>query len=109
MKQFILMLRCEKQESDINTKAKGFVGEDSKKINIINNIKKDFGKKIKSIDNINDTIDNGRNSFQKLDELYRITSCIEYSEINNKINIFIDKSLNTYRIKSYIDAYYHIK
>ncbi len=109
MKQFILMLRCEKQESDINTKAKGFIGEDSKKINIINNIKKDFGKKIKSIDNINDTLDNGSNSFQKLDELYRITNCIEYSEINNKINIFIDKTINTYRIKSYIDAYRNSK
>ena len=44
-----------------------------------------------------------------MDELYRITSCIEYSEINNKINIFIDKSLNTYRIKSYIDAYRNSK
>ena len=44
-----------------------------------------------------------------MDELYRITNCIEYSEINNKINIFIDKTINTFRIKSYIDAYRNSK
>jgi hypothetical protein len=109
MKQFILMLRCEKQESEINIKAKEFLCDDTKKTNIISNIKKDFGKKIKNIDNINDIINSEKNSFQKLDELYKITNCIEYSEINNKINIFIDKTINTYRIKSYIDAYRNSK
>ena len=83
MKSFILMLRCEKPESDINIKAKEYECEESKIINVINDIKKDFGKKLKKIDN----------------------ESIEYSEINNKINIFIDKTINPYTIKSYIDAY----
>ena len=52
---------------------------------------------------------NWMNFIEKLDELYRITNCIEYSEINNKINIFIDKTINTFRIKSYIDAYRNSK
>ena len=105
MKSFILMLRCEKPESDINIKAKEYECEESKIINVINDIKTDFGKKLKKIDNENNIIEGESNSFIKLDELYRLVNCIEYSEINNKINIFIDKTINPYTIKSYIDAY----
>jgi len=105
MKSFILMLRCEKPESDINIKAKEYECEESKIINVINDIKTDFGKKLKKIDNENNIIEGESNSFLKLDELYRLVNCIEYSEINNKINIFIDKTINPYTIKSYIDAY----
>ena len=105
MKLFVLMLKCEKQESNININSKKIECEDSKIINKINEIKTDFGKKLKNIDNENGKIDGVSNSFQKLDELYRLVNCIEYSEINNKINIFIDKTINPYTIKSYIDAY----
>ena len=105
MKLFVLMLRCEKQESDININAKNYECEDSKIINKINEIKTDFGKKLKNIDNENNKIDGESNSFQKLDELYRLVKCIEYSEINKKINIFIDKTINPSIIKTYIDAY----
>ena len=105
MKFFILMLRCEKQDSDINIKAKEFECDESKIINVVNEIKTDFGKKLEKIDTENNIIEGESNSFQKLDELYRLVNCIEYSEINNKINIFIDKTINPYTIKSYIDAY----
>ena len=105
MKLFILMLRCEKQDSDINIKAKEYECEESKITNIINETKENFGKKLNNIDSEDNIIEAESNYFQKLDDLYRLVNCIEYSEVNNKINIFIDKTINPYTIKSYIDAY----
>ena len=105
MKKFILMLKCEKPNTDINLKAKEFECQNTEIIKVIKSVKDNFDKKLKTIDNESNKINKEVNIFQKLNELYCLMNCVEYSDLNNKINIFIDKTINPYIIKSYIDAY----
>lgn len=109
MKFFRLILNCEKPKVDINEKAKQFECQNSELIKIIKCVKENLDKKLKNIDKENDKINKEKNSFIKLDELYRLINCIEFNEINNKINIFVDKTINPYSIKSYIDSYKNTK
>ena len=102
MKYFRLILNCEKPKMDINEKAKKFECQNSEMLKIIKSVKENLDKKLKNIDKENNKLNKEKNSFLKLDELYRLIKCIEFSEINNKINIFIDKNINLYIIKSYI-------
>ena len=109
MKNLILMLKCEEQNKEIITKAKEFDCQSTDIINVIKNVKDNFDKELKNIDKEINKIGKTKNSFQKLDDLYCLINCIEYSEINKKINIFIDKTLNPYIIKPYIDSYKNSK
>lgn len=109
MKKFILTLKAEKQISDINMQSKKYECQKEELIKVIKNLKENLDKKLKSIDQQNDKSNKQQISFQKFDELYRLINCVEYSEINNKINIFIDKTINPFIIKSYIDAYKNSK
>ena len=109
MKFFRLILNCEKPKFDINEKAKQFECQNLELIKIIKCVKENLDKKLKNIDKENDKINKEKNSFIKLDELYRLINCIEFNEINNKINIFVDKTINPYSIKSYIDSYKNTK
>lgn len=109
MKYFRLILNCEKPKMDINEKAKKFECQNSEMLKMIKSVKDNLDKKLKNIDKENDKLNKEKNSFIKLDELYRLIKCIEFSEINNKINIFVDKTINPYSIKSYIDSYKNTK
>ena len=109
MKYFRLILNCEKPKMDINEKAKKFECQNSEMLKMIKSVKDNLDKKLKNIDKENDKLNKEKNCFIKLDELYRLIKCIELSEINNKINIFVDKTINPYSIKSYIDSYKNTK
>ena len=109
MKYFRLILNCEKPKMDINEKAKKFECQNSEMLKIIKSVKENLDKKLKNIDKENDKLNKEKNSFIKLGELYRLIKCIEFSEINNKINIFVDKTINPFSIKSYIDSYKNTK
>ena len=109
MKYFRLILNCEKPKMDINEKAKKFECQNSEMLKMIKSVKDNLDKKLKNIDKENDKLNKEKNCFIKLDELYRLIKCIEFSEINNKINIFFDKTINPYSIKSYIDSYKNTK
>ena len=105
MKNFFLVLKSEKQNSDINLKAKEIQCPNNEIIKINKTIKENLDKKLKLIDKEIGKIEKEKNMFLKLEELYCLINCIEYSELNNKLNIFVDKSINPYIIKSYIDIY----
>lgn len=105
MKSFIFILRCEKPNSDININAKEYKCETSQMVKVIKNVKENLDKNFKNIDKENGKSNKVKNSFQQLDELYSLIKCIEYSEVNNKINIFIDKTINPFIIKQYINTY----
>ena len=105
MKNFLLAFKCEKQVSDINEKAKEFNCEDSEIQKIIKDIKEKLIKKLKNIYKESETIVKEKTSFKKFEELYCLTNCIEYSEINNKLNIFVEQNINQLLIKLYIDSY----
>ena len=105
MKNFFLVLKSEKQNSDVNLKAKEIQCPNNEIVKINKAIKDNLDKKLKLIDKESGKIEKDKNMFHKLEELYCIVNCIEYSELNNKLNIFIDKSINPYIIKSYIDIY----
>ena len=109
MKNVILMLRCEEQNKEIITKAKEFDCQSTEITKVIKNVKDNFDKELKNIDKEINKIGKTKNSFQKLDDLNCLVNCIEYSELNKKINIFIDKTLNPYIIKPYIDYYKNCK
>ena len=109
MRDFLLILQCQKPNSDINQKAKQFECDNSGKTKIIKSLKDSLDKKLKLIDKQNDKINKEKNSFKKLNDLYCLVNCTEYSEINNKINIFVDSTLNPLKIKSYIDSYKNSK
>ena len=109
MRNFLIAITNIQPICDINEKAKQFTCENSEMKKAIKSIKGDLEKKLKSIDKESDKVKKDKYSFHKLDELYRLVNCIEYSELNNKINIFIDKTMNPFTIKSYIDTYKNTK
>jgi hypothetical protein len=105
MRPFFMLLKCGQLTSDINIKAKVFNCQNTEIIKVIKKVKENLDEKLKKIDKEINIINKQKNSFQKLDDLYCLINCIEYSEVNNKINIFIDKTFNPFIIKSYIDTY----
>lgn len=109
MKNFFFVLKSEKQNSDINLKAKEIDCPKNEIAKINKNIKDNLDKKLKLIGGENGKIEKDKNMFLRLEELYNLVNCIEYSELNNKLNIFIDKNINPYTIKSYIEAYRYSK
>ena len=109
MKNFLLVLKSEKQNSEINLKAKEIECPKNEITKINKAIKDNLDKKLKLIDKESGKIEKDKNMFLKLEELYCLVNCIEYSDLNNKLNIFIDKTINPYIIKPYIDAYRNSK
>jgi hypothetical protein len=105
MKNFLLSLKCEKPNYDINERVKEFECENSEIQKIIKSIKENLDKKLKNIYKENLSIEQEKSSFQKLEELYYLTNNIEYSELNDKLNIFVDQNINPFAIKLYIDSY----
>ena len=105
MKNFLLSLKCEKPDYYINERVKEFECENSEIQKLIKSIKENLDKKLKNIYKENLSIEQENTSFQKLEELYYLTNNIEYSELNDKINIFVDQNINPLAIKLYIDSY----
>ena len=115
MMQFLKIFTCEsepdKKVLDINLKGRDFKCAYKDILKVSKEIKTDFEKKFKTIDNISGKIEKEKekNIFQKFDELNYIVNCIEYDEENKIFNLFIDKTFNPRIIQSYIDTYKNSK
>ena len=112
MEKFANILACpakvDKSKIDTNIKARDYTTSYKEIKEVCKNVKADFEKKFTSIDNTQITKaenEKDKNIFQKFDELYSLIKCLEYDEINNKFNLFIDRTINPKIIQSYIDTY----
>ena len=110
MDKFLSIFNCkkepDKQSVEMNNKAREFKCDNKELSKLIKYIHSDLEKKNKSLGKeSNKKCEQDKNVFAKLDDIYNLVNCIEYDEISNKFNIFIDKSFNPNIIKEYIDKY----
>ena len=110
MDKFLCIFNCkkepDKQSIEMNNKAREFICDKKELSKLIKHIHSDLEKKSKSLGKeSNKKCEQDKNVFAKLDDIYNLVNCIEYDEISNKFNIFIDKSFNPNIIKAYIEKY----
>ena len=110
MDKFLSILNCkkepDKQSVEMNNKAREFICDKKELSKLIKHIHSDLEKKNKSLGKeSNKKCEQDKNVLAKLDDIYNLVNCIEYDEISNKFNIFIDKSFNPNIIKEYIEKY----
>ena len=116
--KFLKILICDTEQDikkyDINIKSRDFKCTYKDILKVIKDIKTDFEKKTKAIDNFSGNSKNEKDkakttSFQLINEFSYLMNSIEYDEENKKFNIFIDKTFNPKIIQTYIDIYKNIK
>ena len=110
MDKFLNIFSCEKepdkQTIDMNNKAREFKCDNKELSKLLKNIHSNMEKNNKSLGKeSNKKCEQDKNNLAKLNDLYYLVNNIEYDEISNKFNIFIDKSFNPNIIKAYIDRY----
>ena len=110
MDKFLNIFNCskepDKQNIEMNNKAREFKCDNKELSKLLKNIHSDLEKKNKSLGKeSNKKSEQDKNNLAKLDDIYNLVNSIEYDEMNNKFNIFIDKSFNPNIIKEYIDKY----
>lgn len=110
MDKFLNIFNCskepDKQNIEMNNKAREFKCDNKELSKLLKNIHSDLEKKNKSLGKeSNKKSEQDKNNLAKLDDIYNLVNSIEYDEMSNKFNIFIDKSFNPNIIKEYIDKY----